>query len=88
MQNPWVVIISIAVLVFIGLIVTSRESFSQSGLTIDDDYCHKLSSVYVDPKNNDPVARKNYDDRICGKQRRYTIDDRFGNYFTMNGMLI
>lgn len=82
------VIIGIAILILLGLFAVTRETFSTSGLAISDDYCRKLNDVYVDPQNKNPAFRKNAAMRICGQQRRHMVDDKFGNYFTMNGMLI
>lgn len=75
-------IIVIVILACLFFILFTRESFSSSGLTISDEYCNKLVDVYVDPVT-DTIRNK-----ICGHQRRTTVDPMHGNYFTMNGMLI
>ena len=78
----------IALLVVLGLVMTLRENFSTSGMTISDDYCAKLADVYFDPKNANQEYRNMYDKKICGDIRRKTIDPRTGNYFTENGVLV
>jgi len=88
MENPWVMIIGITVLVLLGLFITSKETFSSSGLTISNADCHKLSDIYVNPHEMDPMTRANYEERICDHKRRDTVDYKFGNYYTVNGMLI
>ena len=67
---------------------TFRESFSTSGMTISDDYCGRLTDIYYDPANRDPKCRHNARNRICGHERRNTIDYKTGNYYTENGVLI
>lgn len=66
----------------------ASEKFSQSGLSISDRYCDRLVDVYLDPTNNDPEARADYRRRVCGKQRRQTVEARTGNYFFDNGVLV
>lgn len=85
---------NLSLLIFIGLVLmlilfnNNREPFSTSGLAISDRYCNKLASVYYDPKNNDPACRASGAQRICGRQRRSTIDNITGNYFYDYGVLI
>lgn len=82
------IIIILVLLVVLYLVVPARESFSQSGLSLSDADCMKLAEVYYRPTVHDPACRSNYNQRICGPQRRSTIDFRTGNYFTENGHLI
>ena len=81
MENlpTWVTIIGITLIVLFGLIYASRESFSSSGLTMSNEDCHKLTNVYMNPDN---------EKYVCGHKRRETIDSKFGNYYTVNGILI
>jgi len=85
---------NIPLLILLGIIVlmimcmSDKEKFSQSGLAISDRYCQKLADVYYNPKTTDVNSRFNYRKRICGKQRRNTIDNRMGNYYTDYGILV
>ena len=65
-----------------------KENFSTSGLAISDQDCDKLASVYYNPRISDPECRQNAHQRICGRQRRSTVDTATGNYFYDNGVLI
>ena len=78
----WIIIIIVVVLLLSWM---SREPFSQSGMTLSDDYCRNLAYADYDNPNRDQV---NYMDRICGKLRRHVIDPETGNYLTYNGKLI
>jgi hypothetical protein len=85
---------NLAIFVLLGLVLMmvlcngNNEAFSTSGLAISDRYCNKLSDVYFNPQMKDPGCRANYKNRICGKHRRSTIDNRTGNYFYDYGVLV
>lgn len=64
------------------------ERFSSSGLAISDRYCTRLADVYYHPQVKCPTCRDNYLERICGKKRRHTVDEKTGNYFTQYGKLV
>ena len=87
MQNLPICIL-IVVLVLVGFVLMTRENFSTSGLAISNDYCNKLVDVYYDPTDADAKRRADYRERICGMQRRNTIDMETGNYYTQNGILV
>ena len=87
MKNLPICVLIVLLIVF-GLMLTLRENFSTSGMTISDDYCGKLASVYFDPRNTNQEYRNLYEGKICGNVRRKTIDPRTGNYFTENGVLV
>lgn len=80
--------ILIVLLIALGLMLTVRENFSTSGMTISDDYCTKLADIYFDPQNTNAAYRNYYGEQICGDVRRNTIDPRTGNYYAENGVLI
>ena len=80
--------ILIALFIAIGLMMTLRENFSTSGLTISDDYCSKLTNIYLDPHNNDQQYRHAFSEKVCGNKRRHMIYPKTGNYYTENGVLI
>lgn len=82
------IIIILVILVILYFTIPAKEKFSQSGLSLSDADCMKLAEVYYRPTMKDPECRSEYNGRICGKQRRSTIDYRTGNYFTENGHLI
>lgn len=82
------IIIGIAVIILLVVTFSWRENFSTSGLAISDRYCAKLAQVYHKPMLQDEEARADYENRICGKERRCTIDNQTGNYFTQNGVLV
>ena len=82
---PYVIL---SLVVIAGIFYSVREGFSSSGLTISDEYCTKLADVYVDAGNRNPDFREDYKKRVCGHNRRNTIDHITGNYFTENGVLI
>lgn len=86
MEN-WVLIL-IIVLVFAIFIAPKQETFSDSGLAISNRYCQKLTDVYYKPRVNKQKCRFNYRRRICGQQRRNTIDPRTGNYVMDYGVLV
>ncbi len=46
---------------------------------MSNEDCHKLTNVYMNPDN---------EKYVCGHKRRETIDSKFGNYYTVNGILI
>jgi hypothetical protein len=80
--------ILIALFIVLGLMLTLRENFSNSGMTISDDYCTKLATVYFDPENTNQEYRNVYGNKICGNIRRGEIYPRTGNYFTDDGVLV
>lgn len=82
MENlpTWFTIIGITIIVLFAILYVTKETFSASGLTISDVDCHKLASVYMSNPANE--------EHVCGHKRRETIDSKFGNYYTVNGMLI
>ena len=82
------IIIGIAVIILLVVMFSWRENFSTSGLAISDRYCTKLADVYHRPMLQDQEARDDYKNRICGRERRCTIDEQTGNYFTQNGVLV
>jgi len=82
------ILILVALFVILCFLAPRSESFSDSGLAISNDYCRQLTDVYYRPGVNDPKCRKNYRKRICGKQRRSSIDPWTGNYFTYYGQLL
>lgn len=87
MQN--LLIFALLALVFLMVFCNgNNEAFSTSGLAISDRYCNKLTDVYFNPQMTDSGCRANYKNRICGKQRRNTIDHRTGNYFYDYGVLV
>lgn len=84
--NPWfwVLLIIVLVLVFWGV---NREPFAESGLTISDEYCHKLMDIYYNPRYTG-IGDEDYRSRLCGRLRRYVIDPPTGNYYAQNGVYI
>jgi hypothetical protein len=82
------ILITLLIIVIIVLCAPRNELFSASGLSLSDEDCRKLVDVYYKPTENSPECRDNYMMRICGKQRRSTIDPRTGNYYTQYGVLI
>jgi len=78
----------ILILIIVFLFMTFKEGFSSSGMTISDIDCMKLADVYYDPMINDPDYRIDARKRICGCQRRNTIDFGTGNFYTHNGSLL
>lgn len=86
MENLPMYILILLLLAF--FLMTVKESFSSSGMTISDEYCHKLANVYYKPTDNNPSCRDKYNEKICGHSRRNNIDFRTGNYFTENGVLV
>lgn len=87
-MNNLLILILVALIAFMYLCKPNTEKFSTSGLAISDRYCDKLVSTYYRPKVTRPKCRDNYGRRVCGKQRRHTIDFKTGNYYTHNGMLV
>lgn len=87
MQNLPLCILIVA-LIFIGFVLATKEHFSSSGLTLSNDYCNNLADVYYNPTDVNEERRRLYRERICGSQRRNTIDMTTGNYFTQDGVLI
>jgi hypothetical protein len=83
-----IVLVILLVLVVIALCASRAEGFSKSGMSLSDNDCRELAEVYYKPWENNPKCRDNYKQRICGHQRRDTIDVNTGNYFTNNGILI
>jgi len=88
MENLILLILATLLIIYFMNITTNKEKFSQSGFAISDRDCKKLADVYYKPKVQDPKCRYDYEQRICGKQRRRTIDPQTGNYFTYYGQLI
>jgi len=88
MQNPQNLPLIILAVIIVFLVLNSYrwEPFSQSGLAISDRYCSKLADVYYRPDM--AGCRCGYRRRICDKQRRETIDDRTGNYYTEGHILV
>jgi len=86
MENLLLVIL-LVILLYV-LFNTFTERFSQSGLGLSDRDCSRLVDVYFRPNDNQPQCRNNYNERICGLNRRNTVDPFTGNYFTINGMLV
>jgi len=84
--NPWVwvIIVIVLVLLFWG---AAREPFAESGLTMSDEYCHKLMDIYYDPRHTN-IENEEYRSRLCGRIRRYVIDPPTGNYYSRNGVFI
>ena len=82
------ILIVLLIIVIIVLCAPRNELFSASGLSLSDEDCRKLVDVYYKPNEHLPECRNNYMKRICGKQRRNTIDPRTGNYYTQYGVLI
>lgn len=60
-----------------------KENFSRSGLSISDDYCHRLSSIYQDSNIQDP----NFTKKLCDYDRRTNIYPTTGNYYSYYGSL-
>jgi hypothetical protein len=85
---------NLAILILIGVVIlmilfrSRSEKFSTSGLSLSDLECLKYTDIYIDPKNNNQEARDDYRRRVCGKQRRQTVDSRTGNYWMENGTLV
>ena len=87
MKNlPVLILLAFVALMF--LCMPKNEQFSTSGLNMSDRYCQKMADVYYKPKDNNVDCRHNYRKRICGKQRRHTIDTKTGNYFMDHGVLV
>ena len=82
------IIIGIVAVVIVVVMFSWRENFSIRGLAISDRYCNKLADVYHKPMLQDQEARDDYKNRICGRERRCTVDNQTGNYFTQNGVLV
>lgn len=78
----------IILIVFLCMLLTMNEKFSSSGLTISDDYCRKMADVYYKPKDMSLKNRDLYNKLICDDVRRELIEDKTGNYFTVNGVLV
>lgn len=87
MKNLAILII-IAVVILMILYRRRSEKFSTSGLSISDLECMKWTDVYVDPRNNDPTNRSDYRRRVCGMQRRQTVEPKTGNYWMEYGVLV
>jgi len=87
-MNILLIFVAVTIFMFFIFHQNKSENFSVSGLSISDDECHKLSSIYYKPCMNDPDCRLNGTKRICGRCRRNLIDYRTGNYYTNNGELI
>lgn len=87
-MNNLLILVLVSVLAFMYICRPSTEKFSTSGLAISDRYCDRLASTYYKPKVHCPKCKDHYGRRICGKQRRNTIDFKTGNYYTKNGMLV
>ncbi|AYV82368.1 MAG: hypothetical protein Homavirus38_2 [Homavirus sp.] len=85
------IILILILLLIIALVILynpANEQFSTSGLAISDADCQKLVDVYYRPNDHSPVCRDDYTRRICGYQRRNTVDPQTGNYYTSYGQLL
>ncbi len=78
----------VVLLVLMYLCAPRAESFSDSGLAISDRYCEMLANAYYRPEIDDATCRSDYVRKVCGYDRRNTIEDRRGNYYTEGGVLI
>lgn len=87
MENLPLYSLIILLVVFVFL-MSAKEHFSSSGMTISDDYCNKIADIYLDPMNKDFAFRNDYKNRLCGNIRRHMVDHKLGNYYTVNGILI
>lgn len=82
------ILILIAVVIILVMCRPGSEKFSTSGLSISDRECMKLADVYSHPRCNDPECRSDYRRRICGMQRRQTVEPSMGNYWNEYGVLV
>lgn len=83
--NPWIVLLASFIIVAC-LYISTRESFTDSGLPMSKEYCTKLADVYYRP--GDVEHRDEYRNKICGEIRRSTVDQSTGNYYTEGGIIV
>ena len=80
------IVLIIALIIFMLYFFTpEQEKFSTSGLNMSDEYCEKLAAVYYKPRVD---LSADYMNKICGYDRRHSIDFNTGNYFTEYGQLV
>ena len=79
-----------AVLLFVVLylLMSNKEGFSSSGMSMSDVYCEQLADVYAYPRITDIDRRHDLRRRICGPVRRKQVDFKTGNYLTINRQLV
>lgn len=77
-----IILILIILLLLYASNQRSKELFSSSGLSLSNQDCEKLVYSYILNKNKNTIKN------ICGINRRKNIDNKHGNYYMVNGMLL
>ena len=65
--------------------ILPKEKFTNSGLNMSNRRCMELAEYYHPRKYSSKRQKMLNATRICGYPRRYSIDERTGNYFNSYG---